>query len=250
MTDTPEAPQVEEPAVSQPAPSKSVAWASFWLGVASLAMALLAAPGVISHRNGGAFLLMLVSSSAAFAAIVLGAVAGWLVWRRPSAFGGTRLLLLVLLGCAAAFLTFATAVHSTRRHLAGYNGVQTAPSTLRTLNTAMITYASTYNQGFPDSLRKLGPPPKGQPDMNHADLVEGVLAGLGKGATGTSFVKAGYKFTYMPGPGAFGRIATYTVTARPLEHGKTAMRSFFTDQSNVIRATTENRDANARDTPI
>jgi type II secretory pathway pseudopilin PulG len=130
-------------------------------------------------------------------------------------------------------------------------GEPQSTGTLRTLNTALITYATTYNQGFPESLRKLGPAPSGQPDANNAEVLDQVMAGRAEGGRANSFVKSGYRFTYWPGPrDAKGQITTYTITARPLEFGKTGSRSYFTSESAVIRATTEDRDATIQDPPI
>jgi len=125
-----------------------------------------------------------------------------------------------------------------------------ATATLRTLNTAQITFASTYGKGFTDGLNRLGQPPGSrQPDENGADLVDPVLSGAAQGGN-LSFTKNGYRFTYTPGPGGFGFIATFTIVAEPLQYGVSGTRSFFTDQSAVIRATSENRQATASDSPI
>jgi len=43
---------------------------------------------------------------------------------------------------------------------------------------------------------------------------------------------------------------TYAATARPVVFGKTGRRSFFVDQTGVIRSTSENRPATASDAPI
>jgi hypothetical protein len=96
---------------------------------------------------------------------------------------------------------------------------------LRTLHTACVTYASTYG-GFPESLEQLGP--GSPPSRDAADLIDGVLA---------SGRKAGYAFTYTPGPtDASGNIVGYAITAQPLVPEKTGVRCFFTDESGVIRA--------------
>lgn len=66
--------------------------------------------------------------------------------------------------------------------------------------------------------------------------------------TGT---KRGFRFTYTPGPkDRDGRIRSYTVIAQPITFGKTACRSFFTDESGVTRSRSENRPATARDSPL
>jgi beta-alanine degradation protein BauB len=126
-----------------------------------------------------------------------------------------------------------------------------AVATLRTYNTAEVTYASTYNLGFTDGLRRLGPPLAGrQPNQDHADLVNPLMAGMTAGGTDRSIVKDGYRFTYTPAAVAFGMMPTYTITAVPVDFGVSGKRSFFTDQSAVVRSTLENRPATARDNPF
>ncbi len=118
-----------------------------------------------------------------------------------------------------------------------------AVSSLRTINTAEVTYASTYDHGFTPSLAALGPPPgNAQPSVSAAGLIDSVLAGG---------VKSHYRFTYMPGPpDKVGHVATYTVSARPLKYGRNGQNSYFTDESGVIRQTSEDRPATAKDPPI
>ncbi len=110
-----------------------------------------------------------------------------------------------------------------------------ATAAMRTLGTAELTYSSTYNSGFTDTLNRLGPPaPGGTPTVTTADLVDPILAGTVAGST-NSFTKSGYTITYTPS-GAFGSIATFTVNAEPNARGSTGQRSFFVDQSSTIRA--------------
>jgi prepilin-type N-terminal cleavage/methylation domain-containing protein len=100
-----------------------------------------------------------------------------------------------------------------------------AVGSLRTLNTACITYATTYNTGYPAGLANLGP---GSPaTAATADLIDSVLS------AGT---KSGYTFGYVAGAAVGGQIPTYTITADPVNRGTTGQRGFFTDQSGVIRA--------------
>ena len=100
-----------------------------------------------------------------------------------------------------------------------------AVASLRTMNTACITYNSTYGQ-YPGSLTNLGPVASGStPTSNSADLLDSIL-----GASGTP-QKSGYKFTYALGSGN----QTYSVNANPVVQNQTGIRGFFTDQSGVIR---------------
>ena len=67
----------------------------------------------------------------------------------------------------------------------------------------------------------------------------------------TSGEEEGYMFTYVPGPAeADGKRRHYTILARPLQFGKTGKQNFFTDETGVIRFTTENRPANSNDCPV
>jgi hypothetical protein len=132
-------------------------------------------------------------------------------------------------------------------------GVASATSWLRTINTAAVTYASTYGNGFPPSLAVLGAPAAGAPDCRKSDLVDPAMA-----AYGNAFVRTGYLYEYRPGPPVVERpapgcppgVPSYTITARPLKYGKTGSRSFFTDETAIIRGTSENRAATANDPPI
>ena len=109
-----------------------------------------------------------------------------------------------------------------------------AVASIRTLNTAEATFVSTYNSGFSDTLTRLGAPSSGSANINAADLVDPVLSGA-TGGTATSFTKNGYVFTYAPS-GTFGFVNTYTITSVPQVRGQTGQRSFFTDQSVVVRS--------------
>ena len=45
-------------------------------------------------------------------------------------------------------------------------------------------------------------------------------------------------------------VKSYTLTARPLVYYRTGTRSFFTDETGVIRMTAEDRAATADDPPL
>ena len=58
----------------------------------------------------------------------------------------------------------------------------------------------------------------------------------------------GYQVEYVPGEsGEGGSISHFALLARPRNYG---YRSFYTDESGVLRATQENREATAKDPPI
>jgi type IV pilus assembly protein PilA len=105
----------------------------------------------------------------------------------------------------------------------------------RTINTAEVTYATTYpNLGYSADLPSLGGTPAactaGATTAN-ACLVDNVLAQ----AVAVATAKSGYFFTYAQG-GVFGGVATqYTLAVAPANPGTTGQRFFFTDQTGVIR---------------
>ncbi len=102
-----------------------------------------------------------------------------------------------------------------------------AVGSLRTINTACITYSTIYGQ-YPPTLASLGPPGAGgSATATTADQIDSVLA---------SGTKSGYVFTYAAVAGAGGLNQTYTIVADPSTRGTTGQRGFFTDQSGVIRA--------------
>ncbi|HET9364889.1 MAG TPA: hypothetical protein VFP71_07800 [Candidatus Angelobacter sp.] len=114
----------------------------------------------------------------------------------------------------------------------------TAASMLRTLNTALITYATTYpDQGYPSALRALSGQENDESTQDHAMLVD-------RAFLQDPAVRNGYEFRYI-------RTSqdTYQLTATPLQFTE-GSRSFFTDESAVIRVTQENRPATAQDPPL
>ena len=103
-----------------------------------------------------------------------------------------------------------------------------AVASCRTLDTAEISYSSTFNTGYTANITSLSPPtPVGaNPTSTAAGLIDSVLA------TGS---KSGYSFTYSPGPSdSTGRINTYASppSRSPVIRGPITT---ITDQSGVIR---------------
>ena len=112
---------------------------------------------------------------------------------------------------------------------------------LRTINTAEVTYSTTYNIGYTSTLADLGPvAPGAQPTSTTADLIDSVLAG-GE--------KSGYDFAYTSGTAVNNQINTYQLWGSPASVGQTGQNYYFTDESNVIRFNTS-ASASATDSPI
>lgn len=105
-----------------------------------------------------------------------------------------------------------------------------AVGSLRTYNTAMITYAlQCPNQGYPPSLTFLGPGAAEPDKCTRANLVDSLMGN-------EMPVKSGYRFFYTPERyDASGHVVKYGLAADPLSPGTTGIRHFFTDESGVIR---------------
>jgi type IV pilus assembly protein PilA len=115
-----------------------------------------------------------------------------------------------------------------------------ASQSVRTINTAVITYSSTYqNVGFPPTLLALGGVSPCVATAATACLLDTVLSG------GT---KAGYKFIYA-GDGLTPSV-TYTITATPASLGMTGQRQFCSDQVSVIRYEPSGAGCNNTSAPI
>jgi len=98
-----------------------------------------------------------------------------------------------------------------------------AVGSLRTLNTACVTYSTTYqSNGYPASLAAMGP--AASATSATADLIDSVLSG------GT---KSGYTFTFT-GDGNTPSVG-YSIVANPTSRGTSGQRGFYTNQSGVIR---------------
>ena len=106
-----------------------------------------------------------------------------------------------------------------------------AVGSLRTLNTAEVTYNTTYpNVGFACSLASLGPPAgSASVSSSNAGLIDSNLAGG---------VKSGYSFTMLSTNGcapANGVKTTYDYGAQPVSPGVTGGRYFCSDPTGVIQ---------------
>ena len=120
-----------------------------------------------------------------------------------------------------------------------------AVASLRTYNTSIVAYETTYGTAPSTNFAQLGPVTgSAAPSASAADLVDSLL-----GAATPS--KSGYTFAYTPGTAdANGIVSTYSITANPSVQNSTGQRTFFTDQSGVIRQRTDGTAAGATDQPI
>lgn len=129
-----------------------------------------------------------------------------------------------------------------------------AVGSIRSMNTASITYNSTYGNGYPPTLATLGG--TGTVSCTNAELLDTVLSG------GT---KSGYTFSLTAGTvilnstssscsGGYGYSDGYVVQAAPITIGTTGQRGFCSDASGVIRfnasGATTKTSPNCTDTTI
>jgi type II secretory pathway pseudopilin PulG len=116
-----------------------------------------------------------------------------------------------------------------------------AVSTVRTVNTAQMTYASSYpDKGYAVDLATLGPGSEGSctspgyPSASHACLLDEVLAGPSCTA-GSWCAKGGYRFNTTATCGSDGVCSGYVITATAAVPGSTGSQSFCSTADAVIR---------------
>jgi type IV pilus assembly protein PilA len=88
-----------------------------------------------------------------------------------------------------------------------------------TINTAQIQYYSQFGK-YASTLAELGPPKSGAAGQQAADLIPETLS---------SGKNDGYVFTVQPTP------TGYSVNANPEQFGGSGRRTFYCDQTQVIR---------------
>ncbi|MCS7026077.1 MAG: prepilin-type N-terminal cleavage/methylation domain-containing protein [Bryobacteraceae bacterium] len=91
--------------------------------------------------------------------------------------------------------------------------------TIQAIHTAQTQYFSQFGR-YAANLQELGPPASGSPGPAAADLIPGDLA------AGT---KSGYIFTVQGGPNG------YVIGAVPVAFNNTGRRTFYSDQTLVVR---------------
>jgi type IV pilus assembly protein PilA len=133
-----------------------------------------------------------------------------------------------------------------------------AVDSLRAINIAAVQYASTYQNGFPSNFEAFGNEEGSARNCNHAGLLDRRL-GAGQ--------RNGYIFNYSPrfpdgepGPVVSPKAAAkgctsggasgYAVTADPIQRGSTAERSYYTDQTGIIRYSDNGEPATADSPPL
>jgi type IV pilus assembly protein PilA len=106
-----------------------------------------------------------------------------------------------------------------------------AASSIRTICTSQVTYRSTYQLGYADTLTKLGPPAGGCGGFGgssaNACLIDWVVADA------ETVPKSGYN--YKVAVGGTGDGESFVASAFAQTWNRTGMRSFCAVEDNVIR---------------
>jgi type IV pilus assembly protein PilA len=135
-----------------------------------------------------------------------------------------------------------------------------AVGSLRTINTAATIYQAMYSNGFPPGLKSLKGSGNGAATCGNAHLLDRsfrlIPPVVGDYAEVDVAQKSGYRFTYVPTPSSTGARPVlspeaalqgckmagstgYEVHADPISSGTTGLRSFYSDQTGVIRFNVE-----------
>ncbi|MGA8154535.1 MAG: prepilin-type N-terminal cleavage/methylation domain-containing protein [Terriglobales bacterium] len=112
-----------------------------------------------------------------------------------------------------------------------------AVSSIRTMNTAQVTYQSTYpTVGYASALALLGPAAStgcGTPASTNACLIDYLVAN----ATAAASPKSGYYFAYTPSTTVGTLLTGYTIDGLPAGLNQTGVRGFCSNEDAVIRYT-------------
>ena len=112
-----------------------------------------------------------------------------------------------------------------------------AVSSLRTMNTAMVTYQSTYpTVGYASAIATLGPSASTgctTPASTNACLVDWLVAQ----ASAAGSAKSGYYFLDAAGSTVSGILVGYTIDGLPASVNQTGVRGFCSNEDAVIRYT-------------
>jgi type IV pilus assembly protein PilA len=115
-----------------------------------------------------------------------------------------------------------------------------AVGTVRTVNTAQVMYSTTYPATGFTTLAALGGATPCVASPATACIIDPVVSVGG--------AKSGFTFASVPAAGAPS--IAFTVNGNPQTFGTTGMRNFFSDQSFVIRYSTNGNPAAVTDTAL
>jgi type IV pilus assembly protein PilA len=151
--------------------------------------------------------------------------------RRQRGFSLIELLIVV----AIILIIAAIAIPNLLRSRMAANEAS-AVGSIRTINTAAISFSSSYGDGFPATLSQIGTAsPAAAVSCKNSQYLDSVL---------TAGQKSGYNFAIVPGAVPVTTIPTgcvagdsdgYVAKATPITVGTTGQRAFCSDASGVIR---------------
>jgi type IV pilus assembly protein PilA len=111
-----------------------------------------------------------------------------------------------------------------------------AVGSVRTVNTAAVTYNSTYNNGYPSTLAEIGTVSGvTQPTCNNGMFIDSVLTGGSKSGYTFAMGAGSAAVTAPPGCTTAGYTDGYYITSVPASAGTTGTRAFCSDQTGIIR---------------
>jgi type IV pilus assembly protein PilA len=141
----------------------------------------------------------------------------WAGHARPHRQKGFSLIeLLIVVSIILILITIAVPKFT---HAQMYTRETAAIQAIKAIHTAEVQFQSQYGR-YAVSLTELGPPASGAPNASAADLIGSDLA---------NGEKQGYKFTVSAVTGG------YLVNAVPVAYQSSGSRSFYSDQSMVVR---------------
>jgi type IV pilus assembly protein PilA len=152
--------------------------------------------------------------------------------RRQNRQGGFSLIeLLIVIAIILVIVTIAVPQYNKQMMSAHETA---AIQAIRTVHAVQTQYYSQFGR-YATSMTELGPPASGAAGPNAADLIAADFA-TGK--------KSGYIFTVSATP------TGYAVSAVPEQFGGSGRRTFFSDQTMVIRNNWSQEAANVNSPPI
>jgi prepilin-type N-terminal cleavage/methylation domain-containing protein len=136
--------------------------------------------------------------------------------RRQRRRGFSLIELLIVIAIILIIITIAVPKYNRTQM---YMRETAAVKAIQTIHQMEVQYQSQFGR-YANSLTELGPPQSGQPGPASADLI---------GRDLSEGEKTGYKFTLTGTPGG------YIVNANPVSYGSSGSKSFYSDQTMVIR---------------
>ncbi|MBI4355342.1 MAG: prepilin-type N-terminal cleavage/methylation domain-containing protein [Candidatus Omnitrophica bacterium] len=156
----------------------------------------------------------------------------------PRRRGGFTLVeMMVVVAVIATIIAIAIPSFLTSRMQANES---TAVANVTTMRNACQTYYSQKSpHAYPGDLTELALPKISPPYLDQG------LAGVGSTNPGGASEREGYLFTY-----AKQTDDAFELEARPKAYGLTGRKSFYSNQTSIITATTDDRSATANDPQI